>query len=115
MTTFKLDNEMKMRVGLLQDQGVMMLSETTQLCYKLLKFIRERLSEDMHNGLSEQFLIESEMNVHGIRRGTESLKRSLQTVNSLLLEKANEIASNSESSRSTEPNNQSVEVSFIST
>ncbi|XP_018513479.1 MAR-binding filament-like protein 1 isoform X1 [Brassica rapa] len=109
MTTFKLDNEMKMRVGLLQDQGVMMLSETTQLCYKLLKFIRERLSEDMHNGLSEQFLIESEMNVHGIRRGTESLKRSLQTVNSLLLEKANEIASNSESSRSTEPNNQSVE------
>ncbi|CAN7007478.1 unnamed protein product [Brassica rapa subsp. trilocularis] len=109
MTTFKLDNEMKMRVGLLQDQGVMMLSETTQLCYKLLKFIRERLSEDVHNGLSEQFLIESEMNVHGIRRGTESLKRSLQTVNSLLLEKANEIASNSESSRSTEPNNQSVE------
>ncbi|CDY24970.1 BnaC03g22020D [Brassica napus] len=110
MTTFKLDNEMKMRVGLLQDQGVMMLSESTQLCYKLLKFIRERLSEDMHNnGLSEQFLIESEMNVHGIRRGTEGLKRSLQTVHSLLLEKANEIASNSESPMSTEPNNQSVE------
>ncbi|CAH8386815.1 unnamed protein product [Eruca vesicaria subsp. sativa] len=109
MTTFKLDNEMKMRVGLLQDQGVLMLNESTQLCYKLLKFIKEKLSEDMHNGLSEQFLIESEMNVHGIRRGTESLKRSLQTVNSLLVEKANEIASNTESLRSTEPNNQSVE------
>ncbi|CAN6978314.1 unnamed protein product [Brassica oleracea var. botrytis] len=110
MTTFKLDNEMKMCVGLLQDQGVMMLSESTQLCYKLLKFIRERLSEDMHNnGLSEQFLIDSEVNVHGIRRGTEGLKRSLQTVHSLLLEKANEIASNSESSMFSEPNNQSVE------
>ncbi|KAF8108308.1 hypothetical protein N665_0111s0022 [Sinapis alba] len=109
VTTFKLDNEMKMRVCLLQDQGLLMLNESTQLCYKLLKFIKERLSEDMPNGLSEQFLIESEMNVHGIRRGTESLKRSLQTVNSLLLEKANEIASNSESSRSSEPNNQSVE------
>ncbi|KAJ4869321.1 Uncharacterized protein Rs2_49133 [Raphanus sativus] len=109
MTTFKLDNEMKMRVCLLQDQGVSMLSESTQLCYKLLKFIKERLSEEMGNGLSEQFLIESEMNVHGIRRGTESLKRSLQTVNSLLLEKSNEIASNSESLMSSEQNNQTVE------
>ncbi|KAG2332421.1 hypothetical protein Bca4012_017992 [Brassica carinata] len=109
MTTFKLDNEMKMRVCHLQDQGLLMLNESTQLCYKLLKFIKERLSEDMRNGMSEQFLIESEMNVHGIRRGTESLKRSLQTVNSLLLEKVNEIASNSESTRSSEPNNQTVE------
>ncbi|XP_056862328.1 uncharacterized protein LOC130510014 [Raphanus sativus] len=115
MTSFKLDNEMKMCVCLLQDQGVLMLSESTQLCYKLLKFIKERLSEEMVNGLSEQFLIESEMNVHGIRCGTESLKRSLQTVNSLLLEKANEIASNSESTMSSEQNNQTVEVSFIST
>ncbi|KAJ0262356.1 CAP-gly domain linker [Hirschfeldia incana] len=108
-TTFKLDNEMKMRVCLLQDQGILMLNESTQICYKLLKFIKERLSEDMGNGLSEQFLIESEMNVHGIRRGTESLMRSLQTVNGLLLEKSNEIVSNSELLMSTEPNNQSVE------
>ncbi|XP_033148758.1 interaptin isoform X2 [Brassica rapa] len=110
MATLKLDNEMKMRVCLLQDQGVSMLSESMQVCYKLLKFIKEKVSQDMRDGMSEQFLIESEMNVHGIRRGTEDLKRSLQTVTSLLLEKGNEIASNSESpDRPSEPNNQSVE------
>lgn len=125
--TFKLDNEMKMRVCHLQDQGLSMLNESTQLCYKLLKFIKEKLAQfpesyqdrqSMNNGSSEEFLIESEMRVHGIRRGTESLKRSLETVTSLLLEKANEMASNSESSfssggRPSEPNNQSVEVSFF--
>ncbi|CAH8265283.1 unnamed protein product [Arabidopsis lyrata] len=96
ITTFKLDNEMKMRVCHLQDQGISMLNESTQLCYKFLKIIKEK---SVNNGLSEQFLIESEMRVHGIRRGTESLKRSLQTVTSLLLEKSNEMmASNSESS-----------------
>ncbi|KAL0862415.1 hypothetical protein Bca101_041533 [Brassica carinata] len=110
MATLKLDNEMKMRVCLLQDQGLSMLNESMQVCYKLLKFIKEKLSQDMHDGMSEQFLIESEMNVHGIRRGTENLKRSLQTVASLLLEKASEIASNTESPVSPgEPNNQSVE------
>ncbi|XP_010517268.1 PREDICTED: girdin-like [Camelina sativa] len=119
-TTFKLDNEMKMRVCHLQDQGLSMLNESTQLCYKLLKFIKEKLAQfpesyqSVNNGLSEQFLIESEMRVHGIRRGTESLKRSLQTVSSLLLEKSND---NSESScttatRRSEPNNQSVEKSL---
>ncbi|XP_023640109.1 227 kDa spindle- and centromere-associated protein isoform X1 [Capsella rubella] len=120
VTTFKLDNEMKMRVCQLQDQGLSMLNESTQLCYKLLKIIKEKLTQfpesyqSVNNGLSEQFLIESEMRVHGIRRGTESLKRSLQTVSSLLLEKSND---NSESSCSTsarpsEPNNQSVEKSL---
>ncbi|CAH2058743.1 unnamed protein product [Thlaspi arvense] len=118
-SSIKLDNEMKMRVCLLQDQGILMLNESTQLCYKFLKFVKEKLSHFpeayhqethsvMSNGLSEQFLIESEMRVHGIRRGTESLKRSLQTVTSLLLEKSNEIASNSESLPS-EQNNKSVE------
>ncbi|CAA7052004.1 unnamed protein product [Microthlaspi erraticum] len=113
MMSFNLDNEMKMRVCLLQDQGVSMLNESMQLCYKFLKFFKEKLAHShetqsvMSSGLSEQFLIESEMRVHGIRRGTESLKRSLQTVTSLLLEKSSEVASNA--ARPSEPNNQSVE------
>ncbi|KAG7569734.1 hypothetical protein ISN45_Aa04g024250 [Arabidopsis thaliana x Arabidopsis arenosa] len=111
ITTFKLDNEMKMRVCHLQDQGLSMLNESTQLCYKFLKIIKEK---SVNNGLSEQFLIESEMRVYGIRRGTESLKRSLQTVTSLLLEKSNEMASNSESSCSSaaRPSSHSVEKSL---
>ncbi|VVB02691.1 unnamed protein product [Arabis nemorensis] len=115
--TFKLDNEMKMRVCHLQDQGLSMLNESTQLCYKLLKFMKEKLAQfpesyqdrqSMNNGLSEEFLIGSEMRVHGIRRGTESLKRSLETVTRLLLEKSNE-AIPLLSCSSGEPNNQSVE------
>ncbi|XP_010516061.1 PREDICTED: rootletin-like [Camelina sativa] len=116
ITTLKLENELKMRVCYLQDQGVSMLNESSQLCYKLLKFIKGKLTQfpetyqdtnSMKDGLSEQFMIESEMKVHGIRRGTENLKRSLQTVTSV-------VASNSESScsstgRPKEQRNQSVE------
>ncbi|XP_010427250.1 PREDICTED: myosin-11-like [Camelina sativa] len=112
ITTLKLENELKMRVCYLQDQGLSMLNESSQLCYKLLKFIKGKLTQlsdtnSVKDGLSEQFMIESEMKVHGIRRGTENLKRSLQTVTSV-------VASNSESScsssgRPKEQRNQSVE------
>jgi chromosome segregation ATPase len=102
ITTLKLENELKMRVCYLQEQGLSMLNESSQLCYKLLKFIKGKLTQlpetyqdknSVKDGLSEQFMIESEMKVHGIRRGTENLKRSLQTVTSV-------VASNSESSSS---------------
>ncbi|CAL9246324.1 unnamed protein product [Arabidopsis halleri] len=100
ITTLKLESELKMRVCYLQDQGLSMLNESSQLCYKLLKFIKGKLTQltetdknSVKDGLSEQFMIESEMKVHGIRRGTEILKRSLQTVTSV-------VASNSESSSS---------------
>lgn len=119
ITTLKLENELKMRVCYLQDQGLSMLNESSQLCYNLLKFIKGKLTQfpetyqdtnSVKDGLSEQFMIESEMKVHGIRRGTENLKRSLQTVTSV-------VASNSESScsstgRPREQRNQTAEVSF---
>ncbi|KAJ0255375.1 CAP-gly domain linker [Hirschfeldia incana] len=102
VTTLKLENELKMRISCLQDQGLPMLNESNHLCYKLLKFVKGKLTQftetsqsqdtgSLKDGLSEQFMIESEMKVHGIRRGAENLKRSLQTVTSV-------IASNSESS-----------------
>uniref|UniRef100_A0A1J3C9C9 DUF7653 domain-containing protein n=1 Tax=Noccaea caerulescens TaxID=107243 RepID=A0A1J3C9C9_NOCCA len=108
ITTLKLENELKMRICYLQDQGLSMLNESSQLCYKLLEFIKGKLAQDadsMKDGLSEQFMIESEVKIHGMRRGTENLKRSLQTV-------TNVVASNSEStcsSRPKEQRNQSVE------
>ncbi|XP_010534445.1 PREDICTED: MAR-binding filament-like protein 1 [Tarenaya hassleriana] len=119
----KLDNEMKMRVCYLQDQGLAMLNEGTHLCFTLLKFIKGRLSQfpetyqDMQsisNGLAEQFMVESELKVHGIRRGTENLRRNLQTVSVLLHEKSNLVASKSEPScsdldRPQDLNNQSRE------
>ncbi|KAL1191572.1 hypothetical protein V5N11_007601 [Cardamine amara subsp. amara] len=109
MTSWKLDNEMKMRLRHLEEQGLKMLNESTQLCYKFLKIIRDKQS--MNNGLSEQFLIESEMRVHGIRRGTDSLKRSLQTVTSLMIEKSNEMESSS-SIADNKPRSHSVEKSL---
>ncbi|ESQ44949.1 hypothetical protein EUTSA_v10010113mg [Eutrema salsugineum] len=116
ITSLKLENELKMRICYLQDQGLSMLNESNQLCYKLLKFIKGKLTQfpeicqdtdSMKDGLSEQFIIESEMKVHGIRRGTENLKRSLHTVTSV-------VASNSEPScsstgRPKEQRKQSVE------
>uniref|UniRef100_A0A1J3F2D9 DUF7653 domain-containing protein n=1 Tax=Noccaea caerulescens TaxID=107243 RepID=A0A1J3F2D9_NOCCA len=114
ITTLKLENELKMRICYLQDQGLSMLNESSQLCYKLLEFIKGKLAQfpqtgqdadSMKDGLSEQFMIESEVKIHGMRRGTENLKRSLQTV-------TNVVASNSEStcsSRPKEQRNQSVE------
>lgn len=119
ITTLKLENELKMRICYLQDQGLPMLNESNHLCYKLLKFIKGKLNQftetcqdtsSMKDGLSEQFMIESEMKVHGIRRGTENLKISLQTVASV-------VALNSESScsstgRPKEQRNQTVEVSL---
>ncbi|CAN8254535.1 unnamed protein product [Cochlearia groenlandica] len=96
ITTVKLENELKMRVCYLQDQGVSMLNESNQMCHKLLNFIKAKLSQlqdtdSVKDGLSEQFMIEFEMKANGIKRAIENLKRSLQTVSSV-------IALNSESS-----------------
>ncbi|XP_010555863.1 PREDICTED: paramyosin-like [Tarenaya hassleriana] len=123
MSMFKLDSEMKMRVCYLQDQGLSMLNESNQVGFRLLKFIKGKLAQfpetyqDVHsitNGLAEQFMVESEMKVQGVKRGTENLKRSLQAVSSLLHEKSIAVSPNPESScsgadRPKEPNDQSLE------
>ncbi|KAG5237671.1 golgin subfamily member [Salix suchowensis] len=104
--TFKLDKEIWTRVCYLQNQGLSLLNESTQLSAKLLEYIKGKMGhfqeikqgmEFLGNGLDGQFIVESDMKVQGFKRGTESLTRSLQTISSLLQEKSNPGASKSHS------------------
>lgn len=96
--TFKLDQELLTRICCLQNQGLSLLNESTQLCSKLLDFIKGKARqiveakqgiEVINKGLDGQFVVESGMKIQGFKRGIESLTRSLQTMSSLLHEKPN--------------------------
>lgn len=101
--TFKLDKELWTRISCLQNQGLSMLNESTQLCSKLLEFIKGRAGqllpdakhsgEVFKSGLDAQFFVETEVKLQGFRRGTESLTRSLQMTSTLLHEKSTSAAS----------------------
>lgn len=88
--TFKLDKEMWSRVCFLQNQGVSTLNESNHLCSKLLEFIKGKGNHQQENqlGLDSQFVVDCDMKVQSFKRGTESLIRTLQTMSSLLHEKA---------------------------
>ncbi|KAJ9175604.1 hypothetical protein P3X46_014145 [Hevea brasiliensis] len=100
--TYKLDKEMWTRICCLQNQGLSMLKESTQLCSRLLEFIKGKAGhipetkqdiELIRNGLDGQFVVEADVRVQGFKRGTENLMRSLQTISSLLQEKSSSVAS----------------------
>ncbi|KAF3433813.1 hypothetical protein FNV43_RR24916 [Rhamnella rubrinervis] len=116
----KLEKEMWTRVFCLQNQGLSMLNESSQLCSKLLEFVKAKAcqipetKQDMeatNHGFEGFFLVESEMKVQGLKRGNESLTRSLQMMSALLHEKSNLAASEYqlEAKRSAEPNLQTPE------
>ncbi|XP_022765274.1 interaptin [Durio zibethinus] len=108
--TFKLDKELQNAVRYLQNQGLSILNESTLLSSKLIEFIKGRASQfqETQQGLDGQFIVESDMKVQGIKRGTESLTRSLQTISTLLHEKFSPVASDSHL-ESMKLNNQSSE------
>ena len=96
--TFKLDQELLTRIFCLQNQGLSLLNESTQLCSKLVDFIKGKARqlveakqgiEFISNGLDGQFIIESGMKIQGFKRGMENLTRSLQAMSALLHEKSN--------------------------
>ncbi|KAJ9159999.1 hypothetical protein P3X46_025443 [Hevea brasiliensis] len=100
--TFKLDKEMRTHVCCLKNQGLSMLKESTQLCSRLLEFIKGKAGqipetkqgiELIGNGLDGQFVVEADAKVQGFKQGTENLMRSLQTISSLLQEKSSSVAS----------------------
>jgi hypothetical protein len=123
--TFKLDKELWTRTSCLQNQGLSMLNESTQLCSKLLEFIKGKAGqllpdakkgvEVIGNGLDAQFFVETEVKLQGFKRGTESLTRSLQMISTLLHEKSTPAASKLQSKcidadGSVQPNDQTSEV-----
>ncbi|KAL6980436.1 hypothetical protein U1Q18_022076 [Sarracenia purpurea var. burkii] len=104
--TFKLDQELLNCVGCIQSQGLSLLSESTQLCTKLLEYIKVKAGQTLEtkqgtelieNGLDGQFIVESYVKVQGFKRGTESLARSLQKFSVVLNEKSNPVVEESHS------------------
>ncbi|KAF8403568.1 hypothetical protein HHK36_011672 [Tetracentron sinense] len=109
-SSFKLDQELWARVDCLQNQGILLLNESTLLCAKLLEFVKgqsgqilelnpgtEQGIEANKNGLDGYFVVESDMKVQSFKRGIENLTRSLQTIAAVLNEKSNPVAWESQS------------------
>ncbi|OVA04737.1 hypothetical protein BVC80_1719g72 [Macleaya cordata] len=101
---FKLEQELKDRVYCLQNQGLSLFGESSDLCQKLLGFIKGKtnqiaghVQEVGKNELDGYFIVESNMKVQSFKRGIENLTRSLQTISSVLDEKSKQVASHSHS------------------
>ncbi|XP_022956804.1 uncharacterized protein LOC111458393 [Cucurbita moschata] len=95
--TIKLDSEMSTRVYHLQNQGLVLLNESTQFCSNLLEFIKEKVGrfhptehriEHIKNCLDGQFFLESETKIRGFKHRIESLTMSLQKLSILLQAKS---------------------------
>lgn len=89
--TVELDKEMQSCVCCLQTRFMSMLNESTDLCSKLLEYIKISSHQDTRvkkPTLDGEFILECDMKVQGFKRGSESLTRSLQTMSSVLQKKA---------------------------
>lgn len=96
--TYKLDKEMLARVCCLQNQGLTMLNESSNLCSKLIEFIRDQLLQDsqqemevIKSGLDGHFIVESECKIQSLKSGIEGLTGSLQMMSALLAEKSSSL------------------------
>ncbi|KAI9118832.1 hypothetical protein K1719_010277 [Acacia pycnantha] len=98
--TYKLDKELLARVCCLQNQGLKMLNESSDLCLKLMEFIKgtggqllqdSRQELEVMNGLDGQFIVESETKIQGLKSGIEGLTRSLQMMSVLFAEKSSSL------------------------
>ncbi|PIA42543.1 hypothetical protein AQUCO_02000176v1 [Aquilegia coerulea] len=105
---FKLDQELLSRVDSLQNQGLLFLAQSNQLCEKLLELIKVKTGENFgtevenghefkKNGLDGYLLLESDMKLQSLKAGFENLNRSLRTVSSVLHQKSDAIDSHSKS------------------
>ncbi|GFZ14837.1 hypothetical protein Acr_24g0010270 [Actinidia rufa] len=117
---FKLDQELMNCVCCMRSQGLSLLNESTQLCTKLLEYIKGKAGQTLdtkqgiefiQNGLDGQFVVESDVKVQGFRRGTESLTRSLQTISGVLNEKSNSVIMESHSRSSGDGSGQNIDKS----
>ncbi|KAF5190581.1 Cap-gly domain linker [Thalictrum thalictroides] len=105
---FKLDQELLSRVDCLQNQGLLFLAQSNQLCEKLLELIKVKAGECVEkelengqdckkNGLDGYLLLESDMKLQSLKAGFENLNRSLRAVSSVLHQKSDAIDSHSKS------------------
>ncbi|XP_010246915.1 PREDICTED: centriolin isoform X2 [Nelumbo nucifera] len=105
-SSFKLDQELFARIDCLQSKALLLLNESNQLCVKFLDFVKGKRGQILEgiekgqadkSGLDDYFVVESDMKVQSLKRGTENLRRSLQTIAEVLHEKSKLTASESQS------------------
>ncbi|XP_042513120.1 myosin-13-like [Macadamia integrifolia] len=107
---FKVDQELLCRVECLQKQGLSLLNECSQLCVKLLDFIKGKPGKTMEaasadteqchvskSGLDVYFVVESDMKVQSFKRAIENMRKSLQMMDVVLHEKSNPMSFESQS------------------
>ena len=88
--SIRLDQEFQARVDSLQMQGLSLLDKISQLCTKLLDLIkRKKLENESFSGNDVLAVSDYTIEYQSIKGGIESLKRSLNTINSVLNEKLN--------------------------
>ncbi|XP_026430624.1 early endosome antigen 1-like [Papaver somniferum] len=90
---FRLEQELKDRIFCLQKQGLSLFDESCLLCEKLLGFFNGKTDKSAGKiqevGKDGYFIVEANMKVQNMKRGIESLTRSLQSISLVLEEKSN--------------------------
>lgn len=95
--TFKLDQELSTRLRCLQIQGLSLLAQSTNLCSQLLEHVKGKDgSQTKASNLDGQFIVDCDIKIQGLRRGTETMSRSLQTVSAAFHEKSILVSSESQ-------------------
>ncbi|KAK3128089.1 hypothetical protein QOZ80_7AG0582450 [Eleusine coracana subsp. coracana] len=85
-----LDQELQAKVDKLQAQGLSLLDKICQLCTKLLDLMKSKRHEnEPSSGMNMLTVTDYSFEYQSMNREIESLKRSLQSVNSILSEKKN--------------------------
>ena len=88
--SIRLDQELQAREASLQMQGLSLLDKISQLCTKLLDLIKhKKLENESFSGNDVLAVSDYTIEYQSIEGGIESLKRSLNTINSVLNEKLN--------------------------
>ncbi|KAI4302360.1 hypothetical protein MLD38_038114 [Melastoma candidum] len=99
-----MNEEMNSRVGSLQSDALFTLNHATELCTKILEFVKSRHGkheltnqgiEAIQFSLDGQYIVEADMKLQGIKCKAENLTMSFQTISKLLQEKAKAFSSKS--------------------
>jgi chromosome segregation ATPase len=90
ISLIRLDQELQATVDKLQKQGLLLLDKISQLCTKLLDLMKhKRHGNESSSDIDVLTITDYTFEYQSIKGGIEDLKRSLQTVNSILSEKQN--------------------------
>ncbi|KAJ8449711.1 hypothetical protein Cgig2_001367 [Carnegiea gigantea] len=84
-SVLKLDQELESYIQCLNNMGLSLLNDSTQMCTKLLDVLK---SKTAHDGfLGAHSLVEYDMKIQGFKQGAQQLERSLAKAASVLKEK----------------------------